>query len=220
MQSKHQPFCQDAIERGFDVLVVCKPSSHPLLYEWVADFERTDKVQKIERTYWDGKQRFTECLRYVNQVPLRDSDDSLLLNWCEVTISNAKGEVSYKNAWVTTHLITNENVAEIVTAGRTRWKIENENNNVLKNNGYHFDHNFGHGKQHLSNLLATLILLSFLLHTTLDWMDTAYCTVRSLLPSRRTFFEHLRALLQYVPFDDWGHLMRFMLRGLDGEIPD
>jgi len=138
----HQPFCQDAIERGFDVLVVCKPSSHPLLYEWVADFERTDKVQKIERTYWDGKQRFTECLRYVNQVPLRDSDDSLLLNWCEVTISNAKGEVSYKNAWVTTHLITNENVAEIVTAGRTRWKIENENNNVLKNNGYHFDHNF------------------------------------------------------------------------------
>jgi len=69
-------------------------------------------------------------------------------------------------------------------------------------------------------LLATLILLSFLLHTTLDWMDTAYCTVRSLLPSRRTFFEHLRALLQYVPFDDWGHLMRFMLRGLDGEIPD
>jgi len=124
VQSKHQPFCQDAIERGFDVLVVCKPSSHPLLYEWVADFERTDKVQKIERTYWDGKQRFTECLRYVNQVPLRDSDDSLLLNWCEVTISNAKGEVSYKNAWVTTHLITNENVAEIVTAGRTRWKIE------------------------------------------------------------------------------------------------
>lgn len=47
-------------------------------------------------------------------------------------------------------------------------KIENENNNTLKTKGYHFEHNFGHGKQHLSNLFATMILLAFLVHTTLD----------------------------------------------------
>lgn len=47
-------------------------------------------------------------------------------------------------------------------------KIENENNNVLKNHGYHFDHNFGHGQQHLANLMATLVPLAYLLHTTLD----------------------------------------------------
>ena len=41
-----------------------------------------------------------------------------------------------------------------------------------------------------------------------------YRAERSLLPSRRTFFEHLRALLQYIPFDNWDHLMRFMLAGL------
>jgi len=40
-----------------------------------------------------------------------------------------------------------QNVAEIVSAGRTRWKIENENNNTLKTKGYHFAHNFGHGKK-------------------------------------------------------------------------
>ena len=35
-------------------------------------------------------------------------------------------------------------------------KIENENNNVLKNHGYHLEHNFGHGKAHLSNVLFTV----------------------------------------------------------------
>ena len=95
-----------------------------------------------------------------------------------------------------------------------------ENNNTLKTKGYHFDHNFGHGKQFLANLFATLILLAFLVHTALDWMDTRYAKVRGLLPSRRTVFEHLRALLQYLPFDDWDHLMRFMQQRLAPNAPD
>ncbi|MBS3955863.1 MAG: ISNCY family transposase, partial [Methylomicrobium sp.] len=69
-------------------------------------------------------------------------------------------------------------------------------------------------------LMATLVLLAYLLHTTLDWVDSYYRAVRGLLPSRRTFFEHLRALIQYLPFDDWDHLMQFMLKGLNGTIPD
>jgi hypothetical protein len=65
-----------------------------------------------------------------------------------------------------------------------------------------------------------MILLAFLVHTALDWMDTRYAKVRGLLPSRRTFFEHLRALLQYLPFDDWDHLMRFMQQRLAPNAPD
>ena len=216
----HQPYCEEAIAQGFHLLLTCKPESHALLYEWIADFERTGQVRVIERTRKEGKRRLTERYRYMNPVPLRDSDDALMLNWCELTITDDKGKTVYKNAWATTHKIHDGNVAELAAAGRSRWKIENENNNVLKNHGYHFEHNFGHGKQHLSNLLATLILLAYLLHTVLDWMDTAYRTVRGLLPSRRTFFEHLRALLQYLPFDSWAHLMEFMLKGLGAEIPD
>jgi hypothetical protein len=75
----------------------------------------------------------------------------LVLNWRELTISNDKGKTVYKNAWATTHRIHGDHVAEMAAAGRARWKIENENNNVLKNHGYHFEHNFGHGKQHVSN---------------------------------------------------------------------
>ena len=43
----------------------------------------------------------------------------------------------------------------------------------------------------------------------------SFRAVRDSRPSRRTFFEHLRALIHYLPFDDGDHLTRFMLRRLD-----
>jgi hypothetical protein len=214
----HQPFCQNVLAEQMDFLFVCKPDSHTLLYEWLADFTRTGEVKTVEKTRWNGKQRLTEHYRYFNKIPLRDSDDALMVNWCEITITNAKQDVVYRNAWTTSHIINEHNVVQIVAAGRARWKVENENNNVLKNHGYHFEHNFSHGKQYLSNLLATLNLLAFLTHTALEWLDDAYRTVRNDAPSRRTFFENFRALLQFIPFDNWQHLMQFMQDGMT-ELP-
>jgi len=207
----HQPYCQAIIDQGMDFLLVCKPDSHSLLYEWVADFERIGHVQTLEITRWTGKKRLTESYRFVKQVPLRDSDDALHVNWCEVTIMDDAKKLIYRNAWATTHDITPQNVQIIVAAGRARWKIENENNNILKNHGYHFEHNYSHGNKHLANLLATLNLLAFLLHTALDCLDEVYHNVRRSLPSRRTFFEQVRTLLQVIPFDSWEHFMMFML---------
>lgn len=63
--------------------------------------------------------------------------------------------------------MSSKEAVEIVRAGRARWKIENENNNTLKTKGYHLEHNFGHGKNHLSEALATLNILAFLFHTLL-----------------------------------------------------
>ncbi len=91
---------------------------------------------------------------YANQVPLADGDDALKVNWCELTVTNDQGEVLYLNAFITDFTLTDQNVESIVASGRARWKIENENNNTLKTKGYHLEHNFGHGKQHLSSLLA------------------------------------------------------------------
>ncbi len=45
--------------------------------------------------------------------------------------------------------------------GRARWKIENETFNTLKNQGYHFEHNYGHGKKNLPVVLAMVMLLAF-----------------------------------------------------------
>ena len=84
---------------------------------------------------------------------------------------------------------------------------------TFKNYGYHFEHNFSYRKLHLSNFLAALNLLAFLAHTALEWLVEAYRAVRNADPSRRTFFENLRTLLQFIPFDNWQHLMQFMLHG-------
>jgi hypothetical protein len=78
----------------------------------------------------------------------------------------------------------------VVEAGRARWKVENENNNTLKHHGYHLTHNFGHGRQHLSNLLVSLNLLAFLLHTVLALLDRKYQAIRAKLSSRKQFFQH------------------------------
>lgn len=213
----HQPFCLAVLVQGMHFIVVCKPQSHALLYEWVNDFERMGQRHSVQRSRWTGKEKLRECYSYVNQVPLCNRDDALMVNWYELMIVNAKDEMVFHNAWATSHLITDDNVIELAAAGRARWKIENENNNTLKNHGYHLEHNFGHGKQNLCALLATLNLLAFLLHTTLEWIDERYRSLRKRLPSRRTFFDNLRALLLYLTFSSWDHLMNFMLHALQRE---
>jgi hypothetical protein len=46
--------------------------------------------------------------------------------------------------------------------------MENKNDNTFKIKGYNLENNFGHGQQHLASFLATLNILSLLLHTLLE----------------------------------------------------
>ena len=65
-------------------------------------------------------------------------------------------------SWVTDIRVSKRNVYHLMRGGRARWKIENETFNTLKNQGYHFEHNYGHGEQHLSVVFAMLMMLAFL----------------------------------------------------------
>ena len=166
-----------------------------------------------------GTKQVTETYRLVNQVPLRHTDDALRVNGFDLVTTAQDGSVLFNNAWATSHRVTVENVASFAAAGRARWKIENENNPTLKTTGYPLEHNFGQGQQCLANRFATRSLLAFLVHTTLKWVDAPYRAVRNALPSR-TFFEPLRALIHYLPFDDGNHLMRFRGKSPDPEPYD
>jgi hypothetical protein len=214
-----QPLCEAIRRQGLNFILVCRPDSHTTLYEWVAGLAASDDVQTLSIKRRHGKRTDTETYRFVQQVPLRDGEDALMVNWCELTTTRQDGKVTYHNAFATNHPISAANVAEIVRAGRARWKVENENNNTLKTKGYHLTHNFGHGKQHLSALLATLNLLAFVFHTLLDLLDSSYRSIRQFLP-RKTFFNDLRALTRYMCFDSWQALMAFMINGLELEAPD
>jgi hypothetical protein len=215
-----QPICELFLEAGFNFILVCKPDSHVALYEQVEFLAKTGLVEQQELRHWNG--RFAERHEYlfVNQIPLRRGADALQVNWCQLRISREDdGKQLYLNSFVTNHTLTRANVVSIVRDGRARWKSENETNNVLKTKGYHLEHNFGHGQQHLANFMLTLNLLAFLFHTVLELLDEQYFALRTHLVTRRDFFNDLRALLRYMLFDNWNHLMRFMLTGLE-LIPD
>lgn len=207
-----QPLCEKILKQGFNFILVCKPDSHKTLYkDFIESGIKLENVE-VERRNSKGK-KDTMKYRFINNVPLRDGEDALMVNWCEVTITNNAGKVTYRNSFITHHVITAKNVADLVLAGRTRWKVENENNNTLKTKGYNLDHNFGHGKKHLSSFLLTLNLLAFLFHTVLEFTDKKYRLLRKHLPRRMTFFEHVRTLTSYLFFVSWQDLMDFMIRG-------
>ena len=157
-------------------------------------------------------------VRYRNEVLLRRGDNALAVHWFEITVVHAKtGEQLSHNSCITNHRLTADNVVDVAQAGRGRWKIANENTNVLKTKGYHLEHNFGHGKQYLSAFMLSLNLLAFLFHTVLEWNDEQYALLRRVLARRQTFFHDVQALMRYMVFDNWEHLMAFMIRGLELE---
>jgi len=214
-----QPVCELLLAHKLNFILTCKPSSHPWLSEWLGIADPVEDLHEFSLKVWTGKEQHTYTYRYANQVPLKDGEKALQVNWAELIITNQKGEQIYRNSFATNHLITRENVEALVAAGRCRWKIENENNNTLKTKGYHLEHNFGHGKQYLSNLLLTLNLLAFLFHTVLEIFDQRYRLIRHTLSRRDTFFHDIRALTRYICFDGWTQLLQFMLRGLELEDP-
>jgi hypothetical protein len=211
-----QPFCQALLDHHLHFILVCKPDSHEHLYTTVEFLAVKHLLGTKVVRQWNGRYGEIATYRYIDHVPLSGEAHALDVNWCEVTLTREDtGEVLYHNAWITDFPVTDTTVEALVRDGRTRWKVENENNNVLKTKGYHLEHNFGHGQQSLASTLLSLNLLAFLFHTVLDLVDDQYRAIRAALRTRRTFFQDLETLLRYFPFDDWPALWTFMFHGLE-----
>jgi len=195
---------------------VCKPDSHPALYETVAFLAANGVLSTYQKRLWNGRFGEIYTYRYANKLPVRGDQEAIDVNWCELVITREDtGEQLYRNAFCTDFSILETTVEAIVRDGRARWKVENENNNVLKTKGYHLEHNFGHGSRHLASLLLTLNLLAFLFHTVLDLVDEKYHLLRQALRTRQKFFQDIETLLRYFVFSSWEDLLQFMLIGLD-----
>lgn len=117
-----QPLCQAVLDAGANFIFVCKPSSHPLIGEYLTGIS----PPMIEQTVKRGKQRFVHRYRWLHDVPLRDGSDALVVNWFEIEIINPAGETTYRNSFVTSLPVGPDSVVELTACGRARWKIENE----------------------------------------------------------------------------------------------
>jgi len=198
-----QPLCQAVRDAGGHFIFVCKPSSHPLIQEYLIGAE----LGLLEKTIKRGKRHVIHRYRWLHDVPLRDSSDAMLVNWFEIEITNDKGETTYRNSFVTDLPVTANNVVELAACGRARWKIENETFNVLKNKGYNLEHSFGHGKQNLSAILVSLNLLAFAIHTVCDIGNELWRNARTKLGPRYNFFSKLAAITAYLFFPSWDDLL-------------
>nr|VFJ61668.1 MAG: hypothetical protein BECKDK2373B_GA0170837_11035 [Candidatus Kentron sp. DK] len=133
-----------------------KRADHKFLFDWVA---QTPATTEYEITDEKGHHhRF----RYLNGVPLNEANFELEVNFLEYWETSPKGKTTHFS-WVTDIPINETNIMHLMRGGRARWKIENETFNTLKNQGYHFEHNFGHGYKHLSTVLMHLMMLAFLI---------------------------------------------------------
>ena len=207
-----QPMCQHCLDASMNFIFTCLPSSHSNLYQCLNSIEKNGELQNLTTKHRKDKSIEIYTYRFVNQIPLREQEPSLLVNWCELTVlNNVDNSEVYHNAFVTNHVINIGNVAELVEAGRCRWKTENENHNVLKTKGYNLEHNFGHGQKHLSSTLLSLNLLAFLFHTVLHLLDSSYQEIRRKRGTRKGFFQDILSLTKYFIFDSWEHLIDFML---------
>lgn len=193
--------------------MTAKPDSHVALYDFMngAEFEEMAVTRK------EANKKLTFRYRWFIGAPLRkgrdaSGKDAVNVNWIGLTISDARGKITYTSAFVTSLAVTRTNVAEIAACARARWKIANETFNVLKNNGYHLEHNFGHGKRHLAMTFAALNLLAFAFHTVCDCLEDLWSAAREAKRARKRFFKHIRTITAYLVFPDWDTLMTTLIK--------
>jgi hypothetical protein len=202
-----QPFIDELKKAGMSFILVAKPPDHTILFEWVHELFALKAGGQMTLTDKKGR---THKYRWVNDLPLNGSKNADQVNFFEYRLIINK-KTTYRNSWVTDIPIDENNIVTLVKGGRARWKIENETFNTLKNQGYHLEHNFGHGQQNLSMVFFMINLLAFYVHQILDLTDRLYQKVRyTKFTSRKEFWNQLRCTVRILIFPHWQSLLQFI----------
>jgi hypothetical protein len=169
-------------------------------------YERHDRAAKVVHRF-----------RFINGVPLNASHVDVRVNFIEYW---EMGEDKVQHfSWVTDLRVSPRNVFHLMRGGRARWKIENETFNTLKNQGYNFEHNYGHGTQNLSVVFATVMRLAFLVDQTQQLCCTLFQAVWAKLGSKRLLWERMRALFYAYALTSMRQLFEALLYGFKKSIP-
>ena len=205
--SPNAPHIRELMKHDLRYILVVKEGDHSFLFKHVESAEQAGHVTKVEYKIGDVIHRF----RFINQVPLNASNQVLLVNF--VDYWEIKPNKTQHFAWVTDWTVTMENVFKIMRGGRARWKIENETFNTLKNQGYQFEHNFGHGKKNLSVIFALLMMLAFLVDQAQQLGCRLFKAVWEKVRSKRSLWEKMRGLFHDLEFDSMETLFKALLYG-------
>jgi len=184
----NQPLCELALQNGVNFILSASPIPMPRsMSAW--PFGRRTMPSKHWKHAAGMAVHRSHAVSLYERCLVASGPGALSVHWLEITRSMPKqASKLYANSFITNHRLQADNVSEVARAGRGRWKIENENNNVLKTKGYHIEHNFGHGQQYLAAVYAQPQPAGFLFHTVMQWCDVSML-LRHVLARRQTFFD-------------------------------
>ena len=213
--SSNAPHIETLHHYDLHYILGVKEGDHPFLFQQVQAAEQAGRVTYYERH--DRAAGVMHRFRFVNDVPLNASNVDVRVNVIEYwEISNAKVQ---HFSWVTDLRVSKRNVFHLMRGGRARWKIENETFNTLKNQGYHFEHNYGHGEQHLSVVFAVLMMLAFLVDQAQQLCCALFQAVWAKLGSKRLLWERIRALFYTYALASMRQLFEALFYGLKKPTP-
>ncbi len=209
--SSNAPHIKALKAGNFRFILGAKEGDHSYLFNYVNAAQEAGQTTVYEQRVGKIIHRY----RFINQVPLNESNQDVLVNFLEYW--EIKGDKVRHFSWIADFTLEKWNLDVIMRGGRARWKIENETFNTLKNQGYHFEHNFGHGKKNLSVNFAVLMMLAFLID---QIQQRAYSLFQAVLKkegSRKRLWEHTRALIYTLSFSSMEDVYRALLYGYQVE---
>ena len=198
----------------FSYIIRVQTGDHQSLFEEVDKRLCAGQVEEFEEL---GKDGILRGYRFVNDVPLNKTHPDVLVNFLEYWEIRKDGK-EYNFAWITDIRLIKTNVHMVMRGGRTRWKIENENINTLKNQGYHLEHNYGHGKKHLATIFAMLMLLAFLVDQVQELCCDLFKAAHQECRSRISLWEAVRGLFTRFLLGCWETLWLVIIYGSKGGV--
>jgi hypothetical protein len=184
-----------------------KAGDHAFLFEQVDQAHQAGQSSAYEVSHKGATHRF----RFINQNRLNVSNQDVLVNFIEYW--KIKADKVQHFCWITDLAVTKLNVFDMMRGGRARWKIENETFNTLKNQGYNFEHNYGHGQQNLSVNFTLLMMLAFLVDQVQQLAFPLFQAVLRKEGSRKRLWQHMRALFYTLEFASLEDIFRALLYG-------
>lgn len=197
--SSNEPFIRLLKDTRLNFILVAKETDHEYLTQWIQGADGEDKPRR-EETVGDVKHTY----EYMLNVPLNDAKRQCLVN--VVCFTETKKGKTTKWMWVTDLAITLKNIQEFVKGARARWKIENETFNTLKNQGYEFEHNFGHGKKYLHTVFSYLMLLAFFIDQCLQHLNKRFQAALQRMGSKRGLWQQMLSSLYIVEIPNFESL--------------
>ena len=191
---------------GWRFVLNVKPDSHQSLEKQFAGRWASGQVTELRQTDAKGVEHH---FAWASGLCLCESATDVKVNYLLYEQADTTGQVT-RWTWITNLPLSARAVGRVMRAGRSRWQIENETFNTLKNQGYHFEHNYGHGTQNLATVLALLMFLAFTVDQIQQRCWELFRRVRAGLRTKAKLWESLRSLFKVLLFRTMEALYRRM----------